>query len=248
MSVDAPSSQTERGGAAARANRAKKALLALVLLVPAPTVGVLSGMILFPNSFIGALLFGFCKLWMFALPVVWLRWVDREPLSFSPPIRGGFAAGALSGTLISCSILAFYWTAGDTLLDPSSIQQKVIAIGLASPGRYALGALYWILVNSVLEEYVWRWFCVSRCERIVPGIPSVVLSALFFTLHHTVALAVFMPPLPLALCSLGVFVGGAAWSIMYVKYRSVWPGYVSHAIVDLCIFGIGASIVFGAGS
>jgi membrane protease YdiL (CAAX protease family) len=32
---------------------------------------------------------------------------------------------------------------------------------------------------------------------------------------------------------------------MYIKYRSIWPGYVSHALVDLCIFGLGAYIVFG---
>jgi membrane protease YdiL (CAAX protease family) len=106
------------------------------------------------------------------------------------------------------------------------------------------GALYWILVNSVLEEYVWRWFCVKQCEQLFSKRTAIVCSALFFTLHHIVAMASFFGPTVVSVCALGVFVGGAVWSTLYVKYRSIWPGYVSHAIVDLCIFGIGAAILF----
>ena len=48
-----------------------------------------------------------------------------------------------------------------------------------------------------------------------------------------------------ALCSFGIFLGGAIWSGLYVKYRSIWPCYLSHAIVDLCVFAIGAWMMFG---
>ena len=217
-----------------------------MLLVPAPSIGVLFGMVIFPDSPAGAVLFGASKLWLFGLPVVWLRFVDRAPFSLSPPRHGGFMAGILSGTLISSLILAMYWAMGDALIDKRLLTDKLMAIGLGSRGRYLSGALYWILVNSVLEEYVWRWFCVEQCEQLLSKRVAIVCSALFFTLHHIVAMAVYFGPAALSACGLGVFAGGAVWSMMYIKYRSIWPGYVSHAIVDLCIFGIGAAIVFGA--
>ena len=74
---------------------------------------------------------------------------------------------------------------------------------------------------------------------------AVVASAACFTLHHVIALQVYFAPLAVVLCSIGVFIGGAVWSAMYMRYRSVWPGFVSHAVVDLCIFGLGAWMIFG---
>jgi len=223
----------------------KKAILALLLLVPAPSIGTLFGMVICPNSLAGTLIFAASKVWLFGLPILWLMFVDRTPFSFSPPRHGGFMTGIITGLVISGFMVSMWWLKGDALIDRRFLADKVMAIGLGTPIRYAGGALYWILVNSVLEEYVWRWFCVTQCEQVLPKRLAVVCSALFFTLHHVVALAVFFKPLTVMLCAGGVFVGGAIWSMMYIRYRSVWPGYLSHAIVDLCIFGIGAVIVFG---
>jgi membrane protease YdiL (CAAX protease family) len=228
------------------ASPGKKAFLALALLVPAPSLGALFGMVIFPNSLAGVLLFGASKVWLFGLPVVWLRFVDRTPLSLSPPKQGGFVAGILSGLLLSGFILAAYWALGDALIDRRFLADKLMAIGLGVPGRYAGGAAYWILVNSVLEEYVWRWFCVTQCERLLSKRLAVLCSALCFTLHHMVAMAVYFKAATVLICAGGIFVAGTIWSLMYIRYRSVWPGYVSHAIVDLCIFAIGAALLFGA--
>jgi membrane protease YdiL (CAAX protease family) len=137
-----------------------------------------------------------------------------------------------------------YWALGDIFIDRRFLTDKLIAIGLGYPGRYAAGALYWILVNSVLEEYAWRWFCVEKCEALLSRRKAIVCSALFFTLHHILAMTVFFGPAAVIISALGIFTGGIIWSLMYIKYRSIWPGYVSHAIVDLCIFGIGAVILF----
>ena len=42
-----------------------------------------------------------------------------------------------------------------------------------------------------------------------------------------------------------LFAGGVAWSWLYVRYGSIWPGYLSHAIVDVAVFGTGAALLFG---
>lgn len=223
----------------------RKALLALVLLVPAPSVGALCAMAFFPDATLGTVLFGLSKIWMLVLPVAWHRWVDREPFSLSPARRGGFGLAALSGLGISGFILAVLYFAGDALVDRHLLVARLEDIGLASPGVFAAGAAYWILANSVLEEYVWRWFCVKQCERLMRPTAAVLCSALFFTVHHIVIMRVYFGPLTVLVFTVGIFAGAAIWSAMYLRYRSIWPGYLSHAIVDLCIFGLAAFLLFG---
>jgi membrane protease YdiL (CAAX protease family) len=222
-----------------------RALLALALLVPAPSVGVLCGMIWFPDTPAGRLIFAASKLWLFALPLLWHTLVDKARVSLSRPKHGGFGIGVLSGLAISGVILLLYAAVGRHLVDRGLMVERLGAVGLASPRPYLIGTAYWVLVNSVLEEYVWRWFCVRKCEALVRPAAAVLLSALFFTLHHVLALQVYVGPVAVAACSVGIFLGGALWSLMYLRYRSVWPGYVSHAIVDLCVFGLGAWLLFG---
>jgi membrane protease YdiL (CAAX protease family) len=116
---------------------------------------------------------------------------------------------------------------------------------LNHPGAYILGAIYWITLNSLAEEYVWRWFVFRKFEILIGGKLAVVAAAAAFTAHHVIVLAAqFNWPITL-LGSLGVFTGGAIWSGLYLRYRSVWPCYVSHAIVDAAIFVIGYRLIFG---
>lgn len=223
----------------------RKAILALALLVPAPSIGTLSAMVLFPGSILGTSVFAVSKFWLFAFPVVWTRYVDRERFGLSPARKGGFAVGVLSGMALSLLIFLGYFTLGGGLFDRAFFVGKMQEVGLHSLPVYLGGAAYWILVNSVLEEYVWRWFVYRKCEALMRPSAAVMLAALFFTLHHFIALQAYCSwPVAMA-CSLGVFLGGAVWSCMYLRYQSVWPGYVSHAIVDLCVFGLGAVLLFG---
>lgn len=223
----------------------KEAILSLLLLVPAPSVGVLAGMVFFPDTAMGKGIFAFSKVWLLGFPLLWYLWIDKGRMSLSPPRKGGFGFGVLSGLMISAIILAVYVLLGDYFLDKSLLTEKIRAIGLADITAYAGGAVYWICVNSVLEEYVWRWFVVKQSRALCMPKTAVVVSALCFTLHHIIALKVFMPWTATVVCSAGIFIGGALWSWVYVRYESIWPGYVSHAIVDLCVFGIGAAMLFG---
>lgn len=220
-----------------------KSLLALLLLVPVPSIGAYSAMIMFPNSSLGQSIFLFSKIWLFTLPVLWHFFIDKEKISFSPAKKGGYLFGSISGTIISIIIILAFILLGDQLIDKDYFIQKLSGVGLNKLSFYIGAALYWTLINSVLEEYVWRWFVVKKCEMIMKPKVAIIASAIFFTLHHIVALSVYFNPLAVTLCSLGVFIGGIIWSFMYVKYRSIWPGYLSHAIVDLAIFIIGGILL-----
>ena len=162
------------------------AWLALLLLVPAPSLGVVFGMYLFADSALGRALFALSKVWLFTLPVLWLRFVEKKRFSLSPPRNGGFGAGIISGLIISAAIVGLYVLSGDKFIDKAFFTEKLTLVGLGSLPTYLGGMAYWVMVNSVLEEYVWRWFCVKQCEKIWRKPVAITASALFFTLHFTI--------------------------------------------------------------
>jgi uncharacterized protein len=224
-----------------------RASLALALLIPVPSLATAASLFWWPGTILGTGLFLAGKLWIVLLPLFWQLRVDRAPLSWSPARRGGFITAALLGLAIGLLILAayaatlrFHW------IDPITVGRKATDTGLNQLPVYLLGALYWITLNSLMEEYVWRWFAFRQFEKLVGGPLAVVAAALAFTAHHVIALAAQFSWSITLLGSLGVFTGGAAWSWLYLRYRSVWPAYLSHALADLPIFYIGYRLIFHA--
>jgi hypothetical protein len=226
----------------------RQALLAFILLVPVPSLGTAAAMFWWPELPVGKVIFFAAKVWLVALPLVWRLMVDRKPLSWSPARHGGFGVAIASGVLISLVIFGAYALASRSgALDASLVADRAAKTGLNTLGVYLAGAVYWITVNSLLEEYVWRWFVLRKCEALWGGKAGLVVAALAFTAHHVIALAGQFNWGITLLASLGVFIGGAAWNWLYLRYRSIWPGYVSHAIADLAIFIIGYRLIFGPG-
>ena len=223
----------------------KPALTALLLLVPAPSIGTAAAMFWWPELSVGKFLFLAAKIWMVTLPLVWLLLVERGSLSWSPPRKGGFIPAIASGILISIVIFIAYTVANHfEAIDPATVTESAARTGLNRPAIYIGGAVYWITVNSLMEEYVWRWFVFRKFEVLIGGKFAVMAAALAFTAHHVIALAAQFNGAITFLASVGVCIGGATWSWLYLRYRSIWPGYVSHAIVDLAIFIIGYRLIF----
>jgi membrane protease YdiL (CAAX protease family) len=227
------------------ANNARRwqAILALALLVPMPSIGTAMAMWWWPGAW-GQAGYACCKLWVLLFPALWLILVERQPLSWSPARHGGIGVGALLGIAIGMVIIGAYAALGRQLIDVSGFQEKARRLGFGSPGRFLGYAVYLVCVNSLAEEYIWRWFVFRQSEIVWPA-AATLLAAFFFTVHHVIALAAqFGPALTIA-ASAGVFVGGWIWSWCYERYRSIWPGYVSHAIVDFAILFLGWKLLFG---
>ncbi len=224
----------------------KSSLIALLLLVPMPSVGVLAAMYFWSGTPFGQTIFTLSKLWILLLPLLWIRLVDGKGWSISKPKHGGFSVGIISGLLISAIIVGIYVLVAGKMIDAEALKKMTLEVGLSDVRVYLGAVAYWVLVNSVLEEYVWRWFVVEKLEEVVSGkLAAVLLSAAAFTMHHIIALLVYFSWPVVIICSAGLFMGGAIWSWFYIKYRSIWPGYLSHAIVDIAVFGIGYVLIFG---
>ena len=222
----------------------RRALLALALLAPVPSLGIWAAMVAAPGP-VGHGVFLGAKLWLLVFPAAWYLLVEMGRPSWSPPRRGGMATGVLSGVILAAAIVLGAWLVDARHMDLAPLHAAVREMNLASPAAYLAGAAAWTLVNSLIEEYVYRWFVLRQCEALLPPAVAVIASAAIFTLHHVIALNQYLEPGFTALASAGVFIGGIVWATLYHRYRSIWPGWISHVLADIAVFGLGGWLLFG---
>ncbi|MHC4447151.1 MAG: CPBP family intramembrane glutamate endopeptidase, partial [Planctomycetota bacterium] len=86
----------------------RNALLALLLLVPAPSFGTWMAMHVSEGP-VGQAVFLATKVWILALPVAWLVLVDKGRPTFPRPVSRGMGAACLTGAAIFLAIGAAYW-------------------------------------------------------------------------------------------------------------------------------------------
>lgn len=228
----------------------RRALWALLLVAPLPTVGEVAALWLWPGTLAGQGLYLFSKLWMVLLPACWTLWADRVPWRFSPASRGGFGpamlwslpiVGAIVGAYVL--VLHYHW------ISPTWARSMVSRNRLNILPIYVTFSLLTSTANALMEEYAWRWFVFEKWRQFWPAggtTAAAVLTALLFTVHHASALKLYFNWPITALASLGVLIGSLIWSGLYVRYRSIWPGFVSHILADLAIFGAGWHLIFAA--
>lgn len=223
----------------------------LCLLVPAPTIGVLFALWLAAGTTFGSVVYLLCKLWLLALPAVWYLVVDGGRIRFSILQNPqGWMVGAVSGGVIGAVILLTWLLAPAEWIDAERFRQTAAANGLDHLIPYMVFAIATVTLNAVMEEYVWRWFVLRQSRRVLGAVPgqsllATLMASAFFTLHHVIALKAYFPWSATLVASLGVFIAGLVWCALYIYYRSIWPGYVSHALVNIGMFVVGFWIIFG---
>jgi len=225
----------------------KRPLLALCLLVPAPTLGVLAAFFWFPGDS-GQLLWGVTKIWILVFPLLWWLRVEGQKISFSPlhpPRDRAIRLGLVTGFAFFAVILIGYGLLGDTLVDREMMRAKAAQTGLDDPPLFLGFAADTGLINSLREEYIWRWFVTMQVVRLVPRRGwAIILSGAAFTFHHVLALAAQMPLAATVVASIGVFLGGVTWSWLYLETRSVWPAWISHLLADVAVMIAGWQLLF----
>ena len=222
-----------------------KPILALILVGIAPTISVVTGFGIEPGL-IAIIVFILTKFWLLALPAWWRKKVDREPFSLSIPNNGGWGVATGFGVAILFVIVITYLLLGDLLVSKMELRAILEPNGLVDKSVFIWAMLFWIFINSVIEEYVFRWFITEKAESLFSGgiWAPVALSASIFTVHHTIAMSFFISPVGNLIASIGVWIGGAIFSWLYIKYRSIWIPWVTHAFADVAVFGIAYHLLF----
>ena len=150
----------------------RRALLALALLAPAPSLGVWAAMVAAPGPF-GHGVFLVAKLWLLVFPAAWYLLVEKGKPSCSPPRRGGMVAGVLSGVILAVAIVLGSWLVDVQHMDLTPLRAAVREMNLASPAAYLAAAAAWTLVNSRASDEsrisgVSSMISVNRLKPLMP--------------------------------------------------------------------------------
>ena len=221
------------------------AVLGLLFVGIAPSISVITGFA-FKAGALAVIVFIVTKIWMFGLPAFWHMRMEKQNFSWSPVEKGGLGMALILGFGMMLVVWLAYFFLGELMLQPDALKAILDPVGLTVPWKLAAAIVFWVFINSVLEEYVFRWFITSKIEQLVGGKwRSALLSSAVFTLHHSIALVFFLEPLGAVIASLGVFIGGTIFSWLYLEYRSIWIVWVTHACADVAIFVVAWNIVIG---
>ena len=191
------------------------------------------------------------KVIQFSLPVLWWAIADRSRFRLAKPSSRGLLPAALFGIAVALGAFALYfgWLKQQPLMESLATQARIKtgAFGITSPLLFLLFALFLSLIHALLEEYYWRAFVFAELRRLTLRSFAVAISSLGFMAHHVIVLAVYFPgrfwTTAAPLC-LAVAAGGAVWAVFYDRYRSILPGWLSHAIVDATLMIIGYDLLF----
>ena len=226
--------------------RIQNSVVPLALVGFVPTISVLFTLGYNDDDFTSQIFFLACKLWLLLAPAYWYLRVEKNSPSWSFTTKDGLVVGGFSGIIMSIIIIVTWILFGDTL-DTGSMISELESTGLTEFRMYLAGMIYWIFLNSLLEEYVFRWFVtIKSIELLGSEAKGIILSAILFTLHHAFALHYFgFVWWQTVMACFGLLSAAAIWSWLYVRYRSVWVCWFSHSICDVAVFGLGYLIIFG---
>ena len=192
------------------------------------------------------------KVVQFTLPLACWALVDPTRLGNIRPKWKGLGAGLAFGIFSLVGIVGVYFFVlkGTPLLAamPDQVRRKVSELGIHTPARYIAFAVFISLFHALLEEYYWRAFVFDGLRRRLPLSMAVLISSAGFAAHHVVVLHVYSPDrfwTGLVPLTLGVMLGGAVWAWIYHRSGSVWPCWLSHALVDVGVMAVGFDMVFG---
>lgn len=223
-------------------NKAKAYIIPFLCLL-APALFSFIYFVLLPDHVAGKLLYYTSKIFLISFPILWTLFGEKKKFP-RPRFSGkGIRVGLLSGLAIGLTAMVLYIHVLANVLPVDEVQLKAAQLGFAGK-TFILFALFVIIANSTLEEYYWRWFGFTQLKKVFPSGRAILLSGIGFALHHVVILVTFFGWGPGLLFGFCTAVGGWIWCWFYDRYDSIWPSWISHALVDAGLMFIGFDMLF----
>jgi len=202
-------------------------------------VGNLLYFVVFNETHIVQLVYGVTKITMLASPILFYFAGFKLPrFNLKHNISLSLIYGVITGLIMSGLILAIYF-----IFQPffgqfaPNILIKIADFGILK--YYWPAAIVISVLHSFFEEYYWRWYAVCGLSTKMANLNSILLGNFFFTLHHYIILSQFVPFYIAFLFGTCVGFGGVIWSHIYKRTGSLLGSWISHTLVDLCLFTIG---------
>lgn len=176
------------------------------------------------------------KLLLFAAAVCTIgdvrRWFRREGLGMGLLLGGGIFAVIL---------LVFFLFR--PFLDLDAIAAGLMGKEGISRENFLWVALYISIVNSLLEELLFRGLGYLELRRHAPEGFAMIFSAAAFAAYHVAILDGWFTWWVYGLCMLGLFLGGLIFNLLD-RRGSLLPSWLAHSGANLAINTVGL-IMFG---
>jgi membrane protease YdiL (CAAX protease family) len=191
--------------------------------------------------------FALGKIIQFLFPVIYVFCFNRRQIGVPRPTWRGMPIGVGFALAVGVSVYVVYYfwvrhIPSVTEITPRMIFNRLQQFGRDTPPGFLMLAFFICGLHSLWEEYYWRWFVFGWMRRYVPMAAAVGMSSVAFMLHHVIILGVYFPgnfwtlALPFSLC---VAVGGGVWAWLYQYGGSLYAPWLSHALIDAAIMGVG---------
>ena len=165
------------------------------------------------------------------------------------PLKQELLVGVVSGLILGAIVLGGYSAFGESLIDSGLVVSRFMGDGPISRLSFLAYSVYFCIVNAFIEEILWRWYLVKKCELVVPKRIAIVLASMCFVPHHSLLLFFYTSSSTIVILgSVGVFLAAIVWAILFSVYRSVMGAYVSHVLADVALAWVAWQILFGDSS
>lgn len=125
-----------------------------------------------------------------------------------------------------------------SFIDLGAIADGLLAKENVSRENFLFVALYISIINSFLEELLFRGLAYAELRRHTSERFAAIFSAAAFSLYHVGILNGWFDWWIYALCLLGLFLGGLIFSALD-RRGSILPSWIAHACANLAINTIG---------
>ena len=124
------------------------------------------------------------------------------------------------------------------IFDYTSLVRALSADQKVDGGSFVWVALYISFCNSFLEEFFFRLVAFLELSKHTAKGTAYAFSSVLFAVYHMAMIGTSFPPLLLALCLIGLAVGGLIFDYVDDRKGTIYNSWVIHMFADFAIMTI----------